>query len=50
MFEREIGPVGQRPEMYWTPVLGNSYVGPGLRPCDIGDLTPAQLFAAQPEE
>lgn len=36
----------EAPESYWRPALGNSYAGPGLRPSDIADLTPAQLLSA----
>ena len=39
-------PIGLPPVTYWQPILGNAYVGPGLRPSDIEDLTPAQLFSA----
>lgn len=41
-----LGEFSEPPESYWFPTLGNSYRGPGLRPSDLGDLTPAQLYAA----
>jgi hypothetical protein len=30
------------PDRYWQPWLGEAC---GVRPCDIGDLTPHQLLA-----
>jgi hypothetical protein len=31
-----------KPEYYWTPRLGEVL---SLRPSDLGEMTPAQLFA-----
>jgi len=35
--------VWEKPESYWTPRIGEVC---HLRPTDLGDLTPNQLFAA----
>jgi len=41
-FKAALGPPGEKPESYWGPALGHVC---HLRPADINDLTPAQLFA-----
>lgn len=43
IFENDLGPAGERPEVYWSPRLAEVC---GLRPSDIGDLTAMQLHAA----
>lgn len=44
IWEFDVGlPPGEKPEMYWRPNLGHWC---SLRPCDVGDLTPGQLWAA----
>lgn len=35
-----------QPESYWTPLLGNAYIGPGVAITDIKHMTPEQLFHA----
>lgn len=42
IWHSEFGEPGRIPESYWRPDLAHWF---HLRPCDIGDLTPAQLFA-----
>jgi hypothetical protein len=43
IFEEDLGPIGQRPELFWTPRLAEVC---HIRPGDIGVMTPTQLHGA----
>jgi hypothetical protein len=41
MFEEEVGPMGQRPQLFWNLLVGH---GAHLTPNDLEELTYYQLF------